>query len=95
MEVEFTLHNNETYIHGYLDQLPVKSPSTDFFLKEHSYVRPNFDPLIGICGIPEQHKKSYTKLTVIKNAVRFLIRSKQSHLAAVSASRCHCRKAVD
>ena len=37
VEVGFTLHNNSTYLYGYFDQLPIKSPKT-VFLREHKYV---------------------------------------------------------
>ena len=57
VEVGFTLHNNQTYIHGSLDQLPIKSPKTDiFFGKNIVMFRFNFNPLTSIWGIPDQIK---------------------------------------
>ena len=51
-----TLHINPTFIYGQLDQLTIKSPKNDFFLKNIVMFRPNFDPFIGIWGIPDQNK---------------------------------------
>ena len=51
-----TLHINPTITYGQLDQLVIKSPNTDFFLKNIVMFRPNFDPFIGIWEIPDQNK---------------------------------------
>ena len=50
-----TLHINPTFIYE-LDQLAIKSPSTDFFEKNIVMFRPNCGPFIGICGIPDPNK---------------------------------------
>ena len=64
-----TLHINPTFIYGQLDQLAIKSPNTDFEKKNIVMFRPNFDPFIGIWGIPDQNKNESLHKTDCRNVL--------------------------